>query len=416
MKKLLILFMTVLPAIVFAQDEGIRFEHGLTWEQVKAKAKRENKYIFVDCFTTWCGPCKFMSGSIFPLKEVGDYFNSRFLSVKLQLDTTRQDSEEVKSWHATGQQLAKEFKVRGYPTFLFLDPDGRPVHRLVGSSPDGDSWLKRTAKVFEPGQQYYVLMKKYENGDRDPATLRAVALSAQDAADQETADAVSRAYVATVTDWNAKENIEFAAKFTRSSKDPGFKIMLEQPEKVNAVYGEGRAQQVVKNIISREEVYRHLWIKGKRNPNVNWEAIADSLKMKYPAYADEVVALGKVNYYQSIKDWNGFASAIRDYMKRFGANVSTFDLNEFAWTVFENCKDMTCVTEALEWSRRSFKDKENPNHIDTYANILYKMGRKEEAISWQEKAVAYSNNPNEKKGFQATLDKMKNGEKTWKHE
>ncbi|WP_158618176.1 thioredoxin family protein [Chitinophaga lutea] len=416
MKKLLLLFMTILPAIVFAQEKGIRFEHGLTWEQIKAKAKQENKYIFLDCFTTWCGPCKFMSSSIFPLEEVGEYYNSRFLSVKLQLDTTKQDSEEVKSWYATGQALAREYKVTGYPTFLFLDPDGQPVHRIVGSSPDGATWLKRTAKVFEPGQQYYALMKKYESGDRDPATLRAVAAAAMDAFDQKTADAASKAYITTVKDWSAKENIEFAAKFTRSSKDPGFKIMLQEPEKVNAVLGEGKAQQAVKQIVLREEVYRHFWIKGKSNPDVNWKAITDSLKKKYPAYADEAVAMGKVTYYQSQKDWDKFAPAVVSYMKKYGATTSAFDLNEFAWTVFEHCKDMTCVTEALEWSRRSFKDRENPNHIDTYANILYKMGKKDEAISWQEKAVAYSTSPQEKKAFQATLDKMKKGEKTWKHD
>jgi len=73
---------------------------------------------------------------------------------------------------------------------------------------------------------------------------------------------------------------------------------------------------------------------------------------------------------------------------------------------------MTCVQEALEWSKRSFKDKENPMFIDTYANLLYKMGRKEEAIQWQEKAIALVSEA-EKKDYEATRDKMKRGEKTW---
>ena len=41
---------------------------------------------------------------------------------------------------------------------------------------------------------------------------------------------------------------------------------------------------------------------------------------------------------------------------------------------------MTCVKEALDRSKRSFAQKENPAYMDTYANSLYKMGKKEEAI------------------------------------
>ncbi len=81
--------------------------------------------------------------------------------------------------------------------------------------------------------------------------------------------------------------------------------------------------------------------------------------------------------------------------------------------MFENCKDMTCVKEALDWSKRSLKDGKNPMYIDTYANILYKLGNKEEAIKWQEKAIAMVSDV-DKKGYQETLDKMKKGEKTWK--
>jgi thiol:disulfide interchange protein len=45
-------------------SKGIRFEHGLSWAQVKEKAKAENKYIFMDCYATWCGPCKAMDKNV----------------------------------------------------------------------------------------------------------------------------------------------------------------------------------------------------------------------------------------------------------------------------------------------------------------------------------------------------------------
>jgi len=87
-------------------------------------------------------------------------------------------------------------------------------------------------------------------------------------------------------------------------------------------------------------------------------------------------------------------------------------LNEFAWAVFQNCNDMTCVAEALEWSKRSFANEQNPAYMDTYANILYKMGKKDHAIQWEEKALNLSSAA-DRKGYQETIDKMKKGEKTW---
>ena len=61
------------------QSNGIKFEKkNLTWKDVKQKAKNEKKYIFIDAYTTWCGPCRYMSKNIFPQKEVGDFFNENF--------------------------------------------------------------------------------------------------------------------------------------------------------------------------------------------------------------------------------------------------------------------------------------------------------------------------------------------------
>jgi tetratricopeptide (TPR) repeat protein len=100
-------------------------------------------------------------------------------------------------------------------------------------------------------------------------------------------------------------------------------------------------------------------------------------------------------------------------MQQFGTHATPTDLNDYAWTVFQNCPDMTCVADALDWSKRSFKDQPNPAFMDTYANILYKMGRKDDAITWEQKAADLTPAADEKAGYLSTIDKMKKGEKTW---
>src|SRR5205807_219920 len=92
MKRLLCSLIMYLPLLILAQENtGIKWTEGLTWEQVKEKAKKENKYIFLDCFATWCGPCKLMDKEIYTNDTVGSYFNDKFISVKVQMDKAKND-------------------------------------------------------------------------------------------------------------------------------------------------------------------------------------------------------------------------------------------------------------------------------------------------------------------------------------
>src|SRR5688572_16644491 len=76
-------------------EEGIRFVRGLSWKKILKMAKEQNKYIFIDCFTTWCGPCKLMEKEVFAKKAVAEFYNQHFISVRCQMDKTEKDDETV---------------------------------------------------------------------------------------------------------------------------------------------------------------------------------------------------------------------------------------------------------------------------------------------------------------------------------
>src|SRR5215510_7624370 len=112
MKKIALLLLLVIPFGSFSQEKGMHFEHGLSWADIKAKAKAEHKYIFMDCFTTWCGPCKYMTARVFPTQEAGDFMNAKFINVGVQLDTTGGDDEHIKSWYKDGHDIATNYSIR----------------------------------------------------------------------------------------------------------------------------------------------------------------------------------------------------------------------------------------------------------------------------------------------------------------
>src|SRR5262245_61023875 len=90
-----------LPSLAFAQTsetvEGVKFSDRLTWSQVKDEARRQNKYIFVDCYASWCGPCKKMDKEIYTQPQVGELLNERFINIKIQIDSTSHDDSKVQA-------------------------------------------------------------------------------------------------------------------------------------------------------------------------------------------------------------------------------------------------------------------------------------------------------------------------------
>nr|WP_315424647.1 thioredoxin fold domain-containing protein [uncultured Pedobacter sp.] len=404
MKKLFLIFL-LLPFIGTAQVKGTHFEHGLSWQQVKEKAKKENKFLLVDCFTTWCGPCKYMASTIFPQEKVGEFFNKNFVNVKVQLDQTKNDSEEVKSWYADAQSMSKEFKINAYPTFLIFSPKGELVHRIVGGG-EADEFIARAQMALNPETQYYTLLKKSESGNPTPETLKQLAVSAEAAYDEENSEKFANAYINTQKDLYTKENLEFISRYARSTKSKGFELMLKDPEKIDAILGKGKSNKILSNIILEENIYPAL-----RKPNVNIDSLVAAVQAKYPKVdINEPTDLIKIQIFQTEKKWDKFQPAVLSYMKKYGTEVTAEMLNSFAWTVFENCKDPDCIAEALSWSKRSVDETQSkePSYLDTYANLLYKLGKKDQAIAMQQKAVNLVSAEN-KAQYQVTLEKMKKG-------
>jgi len=118
MKRLL--FLVCGLSLALSAHAQIAFETG-TWAEVKAKAKKQNKMIFVDAYTTWCGPCKWMSKNTFTDKSVGDYYNANFINYKFDMEK------------GDGIKFAEDFAVEAYPTLLYLSPTAEIARRFEGS-------------------------------------------------------------------------------------------------------------------------------------------------------------------------------------------------------------------------------------------------------------------------------------------
>ena len=90
----------------------------LSFNDAVAKATEAKKFIFIDFYTTWCGPCKMMDRDTFPDANVQKWLSEK--AVALQIDAERDIA------------LADRFRIDSYPTLLFLNPDGSEFDRISG--------------------------------------------------------------------------------------------------------------------------------------------------------------------------------------------------------------------------------------------------------------------------------------------
>mgnify|MGYP002525218723 CR=1 FL=1 len=148
----------MLAATVCAQTEGVNFVEGKTLYEVLQMSKQQGKLAFVDCYTTWCGPCKMMASREFPKKEAGDYFNAKFVNAKFDMEA------------GEGPEIAKKYQIQAYPTFLILNAEGELVHRVVGAGEIGE-FIKRVEAGLT-GKSLSDYQKDFEAGERDEAFLR----------------------------------------------------------------------------------------------------------------------------------------------------------------------------------------------------------------------------------------------------
>jgi thioredoxin-related protein len=92
----------------------------LTFEEAMKKSAQDNRPIFVDVYTDWCGWCKKMDKNTFQTDEVVEYVAQNYHAVKV--DAESEDATSFDGQKLTYRQLSGGvFKVTGYPSIVLIN-------------------------------------------------------------------------------------------------------------------------------------------------------------------------------------------------------------------------------------------------------------------------------------------------------
>lgn len=364
--NLLIFILTCLAAVPLS-GQGIEFFHG-TWEEALMKAKAEDKIIFVDAYTTWCGPCKNMAANTFPDPEVGKLFNANFVCMKIDME------KEM------GIEFRKKFDVSAYPTLFFIDYDQVQVQKSVGA--------KQPAALIALGES---VIAKYDKSAR-----YATAYEAGDRSYQLVYDYV------TALNKSGKPSVKIANDYLAGQKDlttpENLKFILEAASQVDCQcfdLFEKYKSQIVK--IVPEEVINDKVRRACENTvdrAIEFESpeliplAADAMKRNIPSEADRFRAESEIKYALAMHDMSKIGDMVNTYVKKFARNEPA-SLNQLALDLDKYAGDnQTCRDLAIELSGKAAEDKEaKAEYIANNAKLVYKYKGKAEAIEILDEAL-----------------------------
>ena len=359
MKKIvLVLWVSICTLSLTAQ--GIKFEENQDLNVALAKAKAEDKLVFIDAYAEWCGPCKVMARDIFPQKEVGDYFNAHFVNLKLDMEK------------GDNVAISKKYEVKAYPTYLFLNGDGELVHKGLGSMP-ADKFIEIAKVAADSENNFAALTRKIQNGDRSLATSQKyLTQSPYDKGNGALVDS----YFQTLNrnDVLTEENWKLFSQFVDDVDSPSYQYFLQNRAIISNLIGKDKVDDKISKTMT--VIYNEKPEKAEL-----LKSIDPALFAKAKARVDMMQSYGKFRQTPTDKDlWNQFTTALAVYM---ADNTSTSEMNNFAKVVADNYKafnDKKALKNALGWVKKAHEIAPERGYIaSTYARLLKESGKTKDA-------------------------------------
>tara|TARA_B100000287_G_scaffold269043_1_gene253181 strand:- start:527 stop:1099 length:573 start_codon:yes stop_codon:yes gene_type:complete len=139
-KRIIFLITLLISTNCLLAQEKINW---ISFEEAQKKSKIKSKKIFVDVYTTWCGPCKMLNNTTFANKDVIKYINENYYAVKFNAESPKEIMFLGKKYNNKNyvankpgrnsvHDLSRLLRVSSYPTLIFMDKDFQIIQSIPG--------------------------------------------------------------------------------------------------------------------------------------------------------------------------------------------------------------------------------------------------------------------------------------------
>jgi tetratricopeptide (TPR) repeat protein len=285
----------------------------------------------------------------------------------------------------------------------------------------GKVCFAQSQSVDESGRQYDQVIKDYLNGVKDYLKMPNAARYAKNSHNDTLANRIASDYIENyiIAKHNllTEDNLKFFVEFNTDADNEGFKTFISNQDKIDKIMSQpGFARNYIDFMVAKEYVDPSLVKASGSSKAPDWKHMESQISKKFgSSIAKKVLINSQIRWYTFRNDTAQIIKYTVQKIDLYGVDTVGFakpELNNLVYyMIFMTCDDTQVLNKAIDWMKLLTDiEPDNGIFLDTYANLLYKVGRKKEAINHERKAIELS--PQNAELIQA-WQKMQDGHPTW---
>ncbi|ALI99218.1 hypothetical protein DC20_09815 [Rufibacter tibetensis] len=330
-----------------------------SWEQVLQTAKQEGKAIFLYATTPRCRYCKQMEKEVFPMKEVADFYNTTFISYKINIED-----------NAEGEALAKRYAISSFPSYLYFDKDAELLHQSGAGKP-AEKFIEDGKNAFNPEKALFTLKRRYDNGERASSFLYhySKALAYYGQADS-LEERVVNEYLATQTSQqlNSAINLQYIFSKNLDFRSPTTQYLLQNQHKFSPLFKEEEVKTRTERIITRTAQKA-----GAENNIALLKDVQQAVSTNFKE-TKRISTLAMIYFYAGRRDWLTYAKTTLEYSKGY-AEQDWRTLYETGMYLNSFAEDKEALKIGTRIMKKAVALHKDPENLYLYAQLQHKTGK-----------------------------------------
>jgi len=379
------------------------------------RATNEKKFIYIFCITS-SENCGHFFESHFVPNNIQSLFRKKFIAVNLNLHTNlTNEFEFTKAPNILIDSIKNAYKITNTPAHIILNASGIPLTKFYYSMSNPVVFEKFLRDIIKGKRQFYNLVDDYKRGNRNPKFITQLIYSYRHASTfplwiKDTLSILENFISAypknsLFTRKNAKVIYEFSEKID----DICSKNLFENRENWYKVLGKEKVDKKIIFLLSDKLNFMLFQRKFNKKNKESFEDIIQKYLAEtktYFEYNQIPIVKETTNFFYENRS-HKFLESMRNYLLISNyIEESDININNFSWRCLQLTDDKNFLKNVLLWSKSTLRKSQVPDFIDSYANLLYKLGYKNKAIRIEKKAVKLSGGTK----YSETLAKMRNKE------
>lgn len=328
------------------------------WSEALEFAAAEGKPVFLYAYSPGCRYCRQMEREVFPDSAVAAFYNATFVNYRVDITDD-----------GAGTALGDRYGIERFPTYLYLNARGEPLHQSDAAKPAA-AFLADAEAALDPDRALFPLMRRYATGERDPDFLYAYVTALVPFHHPDTPlDTVLAEYLETQSaeQLGAERNLRLFFSLYPDFGTPAADYLLANQDRLVPVFGEEEVRVVTEKIIRNAATNA-----GRAGDEATLDAIRASARKSFPD-GERVAALAEITYLQGAGDWSAYATATL----RYAEGPGTDDLRaQYETAAYLNAFAEEEATHRVGATLMEGVTQREPNveYLTLYAELLHKAG------------------------------------------